>query len=514
MLLFSRSVQVELGVCGNCYSGAGVVAAATIAQAHHATVGHFLQILQQQNSSCPIHQHNQHNILTSLYKLQENQIYFHNIQDVVLFIMQHLKGIDAPATHLFTSTTAHLNSISPQLYLTPCSSRTSSTHTSPTSSSPVVATRSIMNITAAPVDIALTPSTLTSPSTISDSTPSTLTSPSTISASSPPIDTSSGTSSIISSTTRPKRTRTSTSCNLPNQDSRCFLNAVIQLLVSIPLFVSWMKEHAEQYLLTTVMEQLEQNQLVSEANTTELLNWLDFEVGVHHDVLECIMSIFGQFEAHAAWIDFKATCITTTVAHLVSDRVFMGGEPWTHEIHQDIPYVIPLDCTAGVTVRVTNFFEPTTDVIEMKVMNGDHETTVQATVASCDIVLPAILIISLKRKVYNPETGKSRKCMAKVPSEDEMVLRGVNYTLVNVIAHIGYGVQSGIYIHTHKQHCSFSHSLFLVCVIGHFIAFRRQGDDFIELDDDKAPRTLTSALAHEAFEGKSSQSCMLLYIRS
>jgi hypothetical protein len=52
-----------------------------------------------------------------------------------------------------------------------------------------------------------------------------------------------------------------------------------------------------------------------------------------------------------------------------------------------------------------------------------------------------------------------------------------------------------------------------VC-LGHFIAFRRQGDDFIELDDDKAPRTLTSALAHEAFEGKSSQSCMLLYIRS
>ena len=51
-------------------------------------------------------------------------------------------------------------------------------------------------------------------------------------------------------------------------------------------------------------------------------------------------------------------------------------------------------------------------------------------------------------------------------------------------------------------------------MLGHYIYFRRQGEEFIELNDDLPPTTLTSIEAHQAFEGASSQSCVFLYIRS
>ena len=288
---------------------------------------------------------------------------------------------------------------------------------------------------------------------------------------------------IISSTsshdTRKKRTRASSSSSvsikrprtgiatLPNPDSRCFMNVVIQLLASLPLFVSWVKEHVTGCALASILEQLEKNQVVSEEDSTALLNWLGFELAVHHDVLECILTIFKKFENYASWIDFKAACVTSTTTHLISTgTTFKNGQPWSHSIHENITYVIPMAASGTVTTGLTNLLTPAGDTVSFTHVDDETfmRTSIEATVSRCDVTLPAILIVSLKRKVYNQDAHKFRKCMAKVPSEDEMVLCDVSFTLVGVIAHIGFGVQSGTHKHTQTQNTTGCSFLFFFCV--------------------------------------------------
>ena len=98
MLLFPLSVAVELEECGVCYSGVGVVDAAVIARAHHASIYQFVQILQKLAVSCPEHKQNQHDVACSLYKLAEQKVYFNTFSEVVIFMMANMGDIDLPSS--------------------------------------------------------------------------------------------------------------------------------------------------------------------------------------------------------------------------------------------------------------------------------------------------------------------------------------------------------------------------------------------------------------------------------